>query len=101
VVTGGQTQLRFEGNRAELDAHCQRLQFDGEWGVTPAGAARYFGSTLAPGALQRQPAVLEVGLGPGAELRVTLRDAGGAVLLGPAALRGALPTDPAPAACPP
>ena len=101
VVTGGQLGLRFDGNRVMLDARCQQVGFEGEWGVTPAGAARFFGSSLADGNLVRQPAVLEVQAGATrADLVVTLRDGGGALLLGPTVLRGAADGDPAPAACP-
>jgi hypothetical protein len=101
VVTGGQLGLRFDGNRVTLDARCQQIGFEGEWGVTPAGAARFYGSSLADGSIVRLPAVLEVQAGATrTDLVVTLRDGGGALLLGPTVLRGAAEGDPAPAACP-
>ena len=38
--------LRVEGQRAELDAPCARLQFSGEWGQVPGRAGRFYGGAV-------------------------------------------------------
>lgn len=42
--------LRVEGQRAELDAPCARLQFSGEWGQVPGRAGRFYGGAVVASA---------------------------------------------------
>ena len=82
------TIATFEANSVQLDARCQGLGFAGDWGTTAAGESRFYGSAITDGALQRVPASLSIEPAGDktAGLLVTLRDAGGRVLLGPLTL---------------
>jgi hypothetical protein len=84
----GATDLTITGNSAHLEAPCLGLRFDGDWGVAAAGDARFFGSYATAAAPTPVAATLAVDAvpGPGGALRVTLRQADGAVVLGPRVL---------------
>lgn len=86
----------LEGNAVTLAATCLRLDFQGDWGLSSAQGARFYGTAAQDGT--RQPASLAV-QAAGDQLVLTLRDTQDAVLLGPQALsRVAAPTTSAP--CP-
>ena len=44
--TAPRVHLRVEGQRAELEAPCARLQFSGEWGQVPGRAGRFYGGAV-------------------------------------------------------
>ena len=48
-ATAPRVHLRMEGQRAELDAPCARLQFSGEWGQVPGRAGRFYGGAVQVG----------------------------------------------------
>lgn len=100
-ATGGRVLLRLEGNAAALRDDCAARRFDGDWGRTPAGQARYYGSTLADGAVQREGASLALAPAGPDGLQVQLFAADGQSLGAALALRRARSDDPAPAPCPP
>ena len=92
VASGTYLVLDFDSNSVQLDARCQRLSFIGEWGISANNDARFYGSTVTEGSLQRSAASLTVqnaAPGTGGELLVTLRTAEGRVLLGPSLLQRA------------
>lgn len=102
-ATGGRVSLRIEANTAALRDDCAARRFDGTWGSTAAGEQRFFGSTLADGAVQRQAASLVVRLVVGLDgadtLQVQLFGLDGQALDAALTLRRARSDDPAPAAC--
>ncbi len=87
-AAGGEVHLAIEGNTAHLEARCQGLRFDGEWGIAEANDARFFGAYSTASAPTPVPATLAVEAGPakGSALQVTLRQADGRILLGPVVL---------------
>lgn len=86
----------LEGNAATLAAACQRLSFKGDWGVSSALGARFYGNVTLDGAAL--PATLFVQAASG-RLEMRLFDSQQRLLLGPVSLgRVSVPTTPAP--CP-
>lgn len=88
-VQGARIVVTFDGNGVQVDARCQGLGFAGEWGTTATGDARFYGSYLLDGSLQRVAASLSVQQAAGSvggSLVATLRDSSGRVVLGPLTL---------------
>lgn len=89
VAQGGSLSVAIQANSVELEDRCRKLRFTGDWGITAANDARFFGSYSLDGmapviaALSVQPAPS----GNPGELTVTLRDAAGRVVLGPVSLQ--------------
>ena len=81
--------VAIEANSILLDARCERLHFSGDWGITAAQDARFFGSYQRDPSTNRVPATLSVQTpgGTTGPLTLTLRDADGRVLLGPVSLQ--------------
>ena len=98
---GGQTQLTLAGNTAHLEASCPGLRFEGDWGIAAAGDARFFGryGTAATPAPVAATLVVEAVPGKDPLLRVTLRQADGAIVLGPLELSRVATPASEPAAC--
>lgn len=48
-ATTPRVHLRVEGQHAELDAPCARLQFSGTWGQVPGYTGRFYGGALQGG----------------------------------------------------
>jgi len=48
-ATAPRVHLRVEGQHAELDAPCARLQFSGTWGQVPGRTGRFYGGALQGG----------------------------------------------------
>lgn len=90
-----QVSARALANHIDLAAACTGLRFRGVWGESAALGERYYGVTGPDGATA--PATLQV-QADATGLQVTLRDAQGAVLLGPRRLQ-VVPAAPAPGAC--
>ena len=90
VAQGGNISVAIAVNSIVLDARCQGLHFLGDWGITAANDARFFGSYTQGASGARVPATLSVqtlGIGRTGELSVTLREASGRVVLGPVTLQ--------------
>ena len=88
--TGANITVLIEANSIQLDARCERLHFIGDWGITAANDARFFGSYVRDTSITRVPATLSVQAQSGGkvnQLALTLRDAEGRVLLGPVTLQ--------------
>lgn len=101
TTNGNNVAVRLRDNSVELDARCQGLQFDGQWGIAAANDARFFGTYTSPSAPRPAPASLTVGTGASPqELVVQLRDIDGRVLLGPVLLKRVPAPVANPAACP-
>lgn len=85
-------RVRLQEDSVEVVAACVPLEFRGQWGAVGGQAGRFYGYA-DPGSA---PATLET-QADGAGWLLTLRDAGGGVLLGPVAVTptAALPTLPA------
>ena len=80
AAAGARVQVRLQKDTAELIEACAPLEFRGQWGVIAGQAGRFYGHTdpdVAPA-----PATLEA-QASGTGMRLTLRDGGGRVLLGP------------------
>ena len=93
VASAPRMVVQFDGNAMSLDARCLGFSFAGEWGATPQGEQRYYGSYLPDGTAQRMAASIEV-QAVGATLQITLRDLAGQVLHGPISLVQAPPALP-------
>ena len=91
-------QARLQDNAIDLMVPCTGLRFRGQWGLAAGQTARFFGHTGLDGALQ--PATLQMERGPAgaASVVITLRDAAGAVLLGPTGML-VVPAAATPGAC--
>lgn len=86
----------LEGNAATLEAACQRLSFKGDWGVSGALGARFYGSATQNGAVQQVTLFVQAS---GGRLDMRVFDSQQRLLLGPVSMgRVAAPTTPAP--CP-
>ena len=97
--TGRQLVLTIEGNRANLDALCQRVQFSGDFGIAPGNASGFFGTyQLTPSTAQTFASLQVQRLDAGGDLRIELRDIDGRSVIAPVTLQVA-PT-PLPAAGP-
>ncbi len=86
ATTSPRVQARVQDSAIDLSVACTGLRFRGQWGELAGQGGRFFGFTGPDGA--QVPATLQVqpsAAGAGGVV-VTLRDAAGAVLLGPAAL---------------
>ena len=101
VALGGNISVAIQANSIELSERCRKLHFLGDWGITAANDARFFGSyTLGSmnaviASLSVQPAAS----GSANELSVVMRDADGRVVLGPVTLQRVASMVPAPV-CP-
>lgn len=106
TLAGNNVAVSLKGNQVALDARCLGLRFEGEWGITAATDARFFGTYTAAGAppalatLTVQTAGGAAGA-PQPDLVALLRDAGGRLLLGPVLLQRVAAPVTTPAACPP
>ena len=80
--------VTIEANSIVLDARCLGIHFAGDWGITAASDARFFGNYARDSAAVRTPGSLSVQATSKADqLSLTLRDADGRVLLGPTTLQ--------------
>jgi hypothetical protein len=86
AIASPRVQARVQDHAIDLTVACTGLRFRGQWGELAGQGGRFFGFTGPDGA--QLPATLQVqaGTAGAAGVVVTLRDASGAVLLGPAAL---------------
>lgn len=103
IAQGGNIAVQIEESRIELSARCQRLRFSGDWGITAANDARFFGSYVIEPLGAPVPASLSVQAAPGArsgEVTVVVREVGGRVVLGPVLLQRVPVPVTEPAACP-
>lgn len=98
---GGEVHVVIDGNTLHLEARCGGLRFEGDWGITGSGEARFFGSFGSFDTAATTPATLAVELVPGLSgaLRLTLRQADGRLLLGPLVLLRVAAAVTAPADC--
>lgn len=99
---GANLVVEISGNALRLDALCQGLHFNGDWGTTASSGTRFYGSYLLDGSLQRVNATFAVQAVAGStagELTATLRDADGRLVLGPLTLRPAPLPLPSPGKC--
>lgn len=86
MVDGRQVQTVLEGVRLDVQVACPHLRFIGLWDGLPGATLRYDG-WLDGEPLRRASAEVQIS---GSTLVLTLRDASGAVLVGPVPL-GAVP----------
>lgn len=78
--------VKFAANGVELDVRCRQLHFSGEWGITAANDARFFGVLTTGQGQPVEPASLQVDTVPGQAvptLRLTMRSVDGRVVYGP------------------
>jgi hypothetical protein len=99
TITGGQRQLQTLGNAATWRDNCAALLLDGVWGRDGAGTLRYWGSTLADGASEREPGSLALALQPDGSLVAQRFDAADQAVGAALPLRRARVGDPPPAPC--
>ncbi len=103
-AAGGQITVAFEANSVRLEARCQRLVFVGDWGITAARDARFFGQYTVEGQAAPVAASLSVATTPVfGQLQVTLSDTAGRTVLAVTVVQrtAAIPTPaPVPALCP-
>lgn len=99
VATGGQRRLQVQGNAATWLDTCAALHFDGDWGRDANDLLRFWGSTLADGALAREPASLALTPQADGSLLLQRFDAAGQPAGAALLLRRAQAADPAPAPC--
>lgn len=92
TIDGRRVQATLQGNDIVLDVPCSGLRFRGTWGQVPGQAPRFYGFTDDAGTA---PAELQAELA-GSALALTLRDARGAVLLGPVLVQRGTPPPGAP-----
>lgn len=99
--SGGEVRVVIDGNTLHLEARCGDLRFEGDWGITGSGDARFFGSFGGFDTAATSPATLAVEIVPGLgnALRLTLRQADGRLLLGPLVLLRVAAAATAPADC--
>lgn len=98
VQQGSNVSVAFRQSTIELNARCQRLHFEGTWGITASNDARFFGSYSIEPAGASIPASLTVQAND-TGLAVVVREADGRLVLGPVQLQPV--TAPVqPAACP-
>lgn len=103
-AAGGQITVVFEANSVRLEARCQRLVFVGDWGITAARDARFFGQYTVEGQAVPVAASLSVATTPVfGQLQVTLSDTAGRTVLAVSVVQrtAVIPTPaPVPALCP-
>jgi len=103
TAQGGNIAVQIEESRIELSARCQRLRFTGDWGITAASDARFFGSYVIEPLGPAVVASLSVQAAPGArngEVTIVVREVDGRVVLGPVVLQRVPVPVAEPAACP-
>jgi hypothetical protein len=82
-------RLQLDPSRAWLHAPCAGLQFEGDWGLRPAGEQAYYGGVVLPGRSESEPAWLQVlpvdadDAGQEPLLTITLWAPNGPLLFGP------------------
>lgn len=99
VQQGGNVSVAFRQSTIELNARCQRLRFEGTWGITASNDARFFGSYSIEPAGASIPASLTVQAGSNG-LAVVVREADGRLVLGPVLLEPVKGPGQPPSACP-
>ncbi|MFY7856222.1 MAG: hypothetical protein ACOVQT_08785 [Rubrivivax sp.] len=103
-AAGGQITVVFEANSVRLEARCQRLVFVGDWGITAARDARFFGQYTVEGQAAPVAASLSVATTPVfGQLQVTLSDTSGRTVLAVVVVQrvAVIPAPaPVPALCP-
>lgn len=101
LATGGNVAVTFQAHQIELKARCQRLTFNGTWGITDgASDARFFGSYLLDNGSAEVLASISVQTLPGGALQVVMRESDGRLVLGPVVLQKVPAPVAQPAACP-
>lgn len=102
IASGGNVAVTFQANSVQLQARCQRITFNGDWGIVGTNDARFFGGYVIDGVGVEVLASVSVIALPGRDdaLQIVLREADGRVVLGPLVVQKvALPVL-QPAACP-
>lgn len=79
-------QARVQDNAIDLTVPCTGLRFRGQWGEVAGQSPRFFGSTGSDSAALPATLQMDRSSAGAASVVVTLRDAAGGVLLGPAHL---------------
>lgn len=100
LATGGNVAVTFQANQIELKARCQRVTFNGQWGIAGASDARFFGSYMLDSGGAEVLASISVQSLPGGALQVVMREADGRLVLGPVVLQKVPAPVAQPAACP-
>lgn len=98
LASGGNVAVTFQAHSVQLRARCQRLAFEGDWGIAASNDARFFGSYVIESNGQQVPASISVQTVAGGELQLVLREADGRVVLGPVRVQR-VPAPVAPGAC--
>ncbi len=97
---GRQLVLKIEGNRATLDALCQRVQFSGDFGIVPGNASGFYGTyQVTTSTAQTFARLLVQRLDAGGDLRIELRDIDGRSVIAPVTLQAAPTPLPVPGPC--
>jgi hypothetical protein len=100
VDAAGQVTFEVNGNVAVLEVVCQRLRFNGEFGIGAGSAEGFFGSYVVDGSGMNVLAALSaVPVAGGGALTIELRDAEGRVIVEPVLLPRATTVLPAPNPC--
>lgn len=99
LSSGGNVAVTFQANSVQVRARCQRIAFDGDWGIAAGNDARFFGSYVLETVGQQVPASVSVQAVGSGELQLVLRETDGRVVLGPVRVQQ-VPAPPAQAPCP-
>ncbi len=88
AAKGGDISVAIEANSIQLESPCQKLRFEGDWGIAALNDARFFGRFTSSRSLTPEPGTLSVETVDvsGASLAVTVRQADGRIVLGPVVL---------------
>lgn len=101
TAAGGKLELIFSGHGLRLQARCQHLSFEGDWGTVDDQEAFFFGDYVIEAAGRPVQSTVSVQSAPGLAdaLQIVLREPDGRLVLGPIVVQKGLPRAP-PAACP-
>lgn len=102
IASGGNVAVSFQANSVQLQSRCQRISFNGDWGITGGSDARFFGGYVIEtvGVEVRSSVSVQSLPGRNDTLQIVLREADGRVVLGPLVVQKVAAPVAQPAACP-
>lgn len=102
IASGGNVAVTFQANSVQLQSRCQRINFNGDWGITSGSDARFFGGYVIETVGVEVLSSVSVQSLPGRNdtLQIVLRETDGRVVLGPLVVQKVVAPVAQPAACP-